>query len=200
MAHGERIAMDGARRQAQLCSNAKYRKFLLRQARHEKFHALVFSGAAEVVAAVTGECENAPPPPVMSLWQQQIITATENEQLAESLLIQQIYLEGLGQVVLQRVDDNLTVVGNPLRRLRRLILRQEEQHHEFGLDLLSHEIKRDPALVPRLEKMGSVLLGQAEELMNDLAGTFAATDTTHGNYMVELCQHLPATVPGTPGY
>jgi hypothetical protein len=48
--------------------------------------------------------------------------------------------------------------------------------------------------------MGHRLLGQAEELLNELAATFSAADTPHDNYIDELCAQLPIGVPGAPGY
>jgi len=200
MAHGEHIAMEGARLQAQISSDTETRKFLTRQARHEQFHSFVFSSAADVMASLCGAPSNVPVPHVMALWRRQIAQATQRRQLAESLLIQQVYLEGLGQVILMQVDANLALLGDPLRSLRQLILRQEAQHHAFGLRMLAREVTQNPAVIPRLERMGRRLLGQAEELLDELAETFSAADTPHDNYIDELCAQLPIGVPGTPGY
>jgi hypothetical protein len=196
MAHGERIAMDGARMQAKICRDNEVRKFLMRQARHEQFHAFVFTRAANVVASAIDAPAQVPVPPVMELWRQQIFQAIQRKQLAESLLMQQVYLEGLGSVVLQQLDSDLAVVGDPLAGLRRLILRQEAQHHEFGLRILEQEIIANPDVTPRLEMLGRSLIAQAEELLEDLADTFAAADTPHHVFMSQLHAQLPSSVPG----
>jgi hypothetical protein len=192
MAHGERIAMDGARMQAKISRDPQVKKFLIRQSRHEQFHAFVFAWAADVVASAINASVPVPVPPVMALWRQQIVEATRHEQLAESLLIQQVYLEGLGHIVLQQLDNDLAIAGNPLAGLRRLILRQEAQHHEFGLRLLEQEVAGDPALGLRLELLGYRLRAQAENLLEDLADTFIAAETSHENLLQQLHAQLPA--------
>ena len=203
MTHGERVAMEGASLQACIAPTREVRLFLRRQARHERFHALVFAGAAAKLSPDTHSSKHgaATMPPALSDWRAQIVDAVRRGRLAESLLVQQVYLEGLGHVLLRRLESQLAEGDQAnshdrLVRLRRLILRQEQQHHTFGLRLLDSELLRDPAVRPRLEKIGRSLFGQAEQLLASLADSFDALDWHPGDTVAELRAYLPAGVPG----
>jgi hypothetical protein len=135
-------------------------------------------------------------PAVLSDWRAQIVNALQRDRLAESLLVQQVFLEGLGHIVLRQLDARLLGSDDRLSRLGRMIQRQEEQHHQFGLNQLECELRRDPSSRSRLEKIGRSLSQQAEDLLAGLSDAFDVLDPGHGDYVAELLAELPAHLPG----
>ena len=122
MAQGERVAMDGANRQAEIAPTRSARRFLRRQARHEGFHAWVFDQAR--LRLSPDSIRSSDIPKELWDWQQQIRNAVLRGDFAQAVLLQQVFLEGLGHVFLKRIDLQLAWRGNHLARLRRLILSQ----------------------------------------------------------------------------
>jgi len=198
MAQGERIAMEGAGLQARIAPDRAGRHFFRQQVRQERFHAVVFAGAAALLSAGHREwpCRYSQLPPALVAWRAQIVDATARGRLAESLLVQQVFLEGFGHVLLHRFGACLTNPDERWSRLHRLILGQEAQHHRVGLQLLDRELHRVPAAYPRLERIGRSLFGQAEQLLANLAQAFEALDWQNSDAVAELRAGLPAGVPG----
>ena len=119
MAHGERVAMEGASLQARIAPNREARRFLRRQAWQERFHTAIFAHAAAALpadASSPGHGKSAMPA-VLTDWRAQIVNALQRDRLAESLLVQQVFLEGLGHVVLRQLDARL--MGADDRRVLR---------------------------------------------------------------------------------
>lgn len=129
---GERIAMHGARGQAEIAPTPGARRFLRRQARQEAFHTVLFEGAATLLAgAADPEADLSMPQPLLRI-QRRLSEAIERHAFLEAVTIQHIALEGLGHSVLEWLDGELAAAGDPFRRLRRLVLAQEDAHYRFG--------------------------------------------------------------------
>jgi GNAT superfamily N-acetyltransferase len=56
--------------------------------------------------------------------------------LLETVLAEQVILEGLGEAILTRIEEGLVKRAAPFGRLRRILLHQEEAHHGFGRRML----------------------------------------------------------------
>jgi hypothetical protein len=201
MAWGERVAMEGATLQASIVTDSAARVFLRRQARHERFHALIFETAVAVLEhdpklAATCHVSSGEIPVVLHNWRGRIRRAIAQNRLAESLLVQQVFLEGLGHIILREIDAACFTGGRQIIRMRETILRQEAQHHEFGLRLLQSELERSPAMVLQLEEMGQELFAEAETLLSELSDSFAVLDAPGRNFVAELRAELPLYVSG----
>lgn len=142
MAYGEQIALDGARAQARACTNPDARRTLRRQARHERFHLLVFNAAAATLRHLAGPHPATTIPAALQRWHRTIMRTADNGRLAESLLVQQVFLEGLGHVLLRGIDQACEPSGPRLTRLRQTIIRQEAEHHTQGIALLTQELQQ----------------------------------------------------------
>ncbi len=199
MTYGEEIARRGAYLQAKMATAPTARKFLLQQARHEKFHALVFGRAAEMVKP-DGHQDLAPIPPVLKAWSKQIETSIARGDLAESLLIQQIFLEGLAHIVMYKADAELAghgyVDSQQFLKLQRYILQQEAEHHAFGVQQLRRVLTNDAVTQRRLRQVSASLLNQTGELIDSLSETCGALDVTDLDYAKAMQSKFFNDVPG----
>lgn len=127
---GERLASDCAWRQAELTEDRRHRRFFRAQSRQESFHSLVFGGAISWVSASGSRTVGASRP--LAAYASRLEDALARGDLAESLLGQQVILEGLGEVILAALFRGAERRGSGFRRLRRTILNQEQAHHRFG--------------------------------------------------------------------
>jgi hypothetical protein len=198
MAHGERIAMAGAGMQARMAPTREARRFLRRQAWQERFHVAVFANAAAALSADAHSLHHDAfeTPPVLVDWREQINRALSRNRLIDSLLVQQVFLEGLGHVILRQLDRHEHESNECLARLGHMIQRQEEEHHQFGLRLLESELHLDPSARPRLVKLGRSLFQQAQDLLAGLSGEFEVLDPEYGDYVAQLESGFPTDVPG----
>ena len=201
MAWGERVAMEGATMQAAIAPDAASRIFLRRQARHEQFHAMIFETAVAVLerdpkVSATSRISSGEIPVVLEKWRGRIRRAIAENRFAESLLIQQVFLEGLGHIILREIDAACFTSGRQIIRIRATLLRQEAQHHKFGLQLLQTEFEQSPAMVLKLEEVGLELFAEAEMLLSELTDSFAVLDAPGRNFVAELRAELPICVSG----
>src|SRR5436309_8456718 len=106
---GERLAHDCARAQAGLASDEKIRCFLLGQARQEAVHAVVFRG----VIAWLAPRHLGPSPllPPLERYRALLEQAIRDRNFVETLLAEQIILEGLGEAILGRIESGLAKRG-----------------------------------------------------------------------------------------
>jgi hypothetical protein len=132
--HGERMAKECAEAQAVLAPDSGSRSFLLNQARQEAAHALVFHGAIAWLAPK--HLGDAPFLPALEEYRKVLNDALARNDLLETLLAEQVILEGLGEAILTRIEEGLVKRAAPFGRLRRILLQQEEAHHGFGRRML----------------------------------------------------------------
>ncbi len=132
--HGERLANECAKAQAALAMDSGSRRFLLNQARQEAAHALVFQGAIAWLAP--RHLGDAPFLPAIEEYRRILNAALARQDLLDTLLAEQVILEGLGEVILTRIEEGLIKRAAPFGRLRRILLQQEEAHHGFGRRML----------------------------------------------------------------
>ena len=97
---GEYLASDCARAQSKLAPDPLMRRFLLSQARQETYHAIVFQGnIAWLAPRHLGACPLLPP----SSGVARLLKRPSPGDFAETLMAEQIILEGLGEAILKRI-------------------------------------------------------------------------------------------------
>jgi hypothetical protein len=187
--HGERLAHDCARAQASLAPDAGARRFLAGQARQEALHAAVFHGAVAWLAPRRlGACPVLPP---LERYRALIEEAIRERRFAETLLAQQIILEGLGEAILKRLEAGLVKRKAGFGRLRRTLLHQEEAHHAFGLRALEKAIQAGQTSPEALRDRAQEYLSAADAMVMALGDLFASIDEDTGAYIKDAKAALP---------
>lgn len=186
---GECLARDCAARQAVLAQSDGLRRFLLGQARQESCHAWVFKGAiAWLSTRRLGRCPLLPP---LDQYRSQLQDALDAGRFAESLLAEQIILEGLGKAILKRVETGLTKRGAPFASLRRILIQQEEAHHEFGHRILERLLAQDSGLFEVLRARAQNYLALMEAMVTTLKALFELLDEDPEAYATDAKRSLP---------
>ncbi len=196
LALGEQLSRDCARKQAKLATDPGMRRFLLMQARQEAFHKRLFDGAI-LYLAPRGIHR---PPSLMPLerYHSLIERALHQRKLTETLLAQQVLLEGLGEVLLHRIDQGMTDRRMGLERLRRLVLAQEHAHHTFGQRRIERHISAEDDARESLRRHTEVYLLLIEQMFSDLLEFFEFFDEDPQTYLSDLRRSLPQWL-GTGG-
>lgn len=188
--HGERLAHDCARAQAALAPEAGARRFLAGQARQEALHAAVFQGAVLWLAPRhLGACPVLPP---LERYRALIEEAIGERRFAETLLAEQIILEGLGEAILKRLEAGLVKRKAGFGRLRRILLHQEETHHAFGNRTLERAMEADQAAPEALRERAQEYLAVADEMVMVLGDLFASIDEDADAYIKDARSSLPS--------
>ena len=101
MVLGEQLAHDCAKAQVSLASERGMQTFLAGQSRQEGYHALAFQGA---IRCLTPQSHH--PSPMsehMKTYRDLLEAAIARRDFAETLLAEQIILEGLGEAILKKL-------------------------------------------------------------------------------------------------
>jgi hypothetical protein len=187
--HGERLAHDCARAQADLAPEASVRRFLLGQARQEFYHAVVFKGAIGWLAPRhLGTC---PQLPAIERYRALIEKAIRRQDFLETLMAEQIILEGLGEAILARIDEGLVLRKAPFARLRRILLHQEEAHHQFGRRMLARAMAAGTTSAEILRPLAEEYLALADEMILTLADLFESIDEDATAWASDVQHYLP---------
>ncbi len=172
--HGERLASACATAQAALASDAGARAFLQRQARQETLHALVFQGAIAWLAPK--HLGDVPFLPALEEYRALLFDALARKDWLESVLAEQVILEGLGEAILTRIEEGLAKRAAPFGRLRRMLLHQEEAHHGFGRRVVERALADgavDAATLRRRARGYLELTGEMVLALSDLFESIA---------------------------
>lgn len=187
---GERLAFDCASQQKTFFHDKPSQKFLSNQARQEKFHCQVFKAGIGMLAP--RGVANIPGKQEMQLYRRLLTEAWTRGDQAETLLGMQIILEGLGDVAVKHIDAGFELrgVGSMFRRVRHLILGQEDAHHAFGLNRFNTCL--DEAAIPEYLRLRSQdYLELLETLMLSVSELFSFFDEESEQYLQELHADLP---------
>ncbi len=186
---GERLAHDCAQAQAPLAPDPGMRKFLLGQAQQEGYHALSFKWVIGWLAPKhMGEVPTLKP---FDQYAERLQAALRREDFTESLLAEQIILEGLGEALLKKIEAGLINRKAPFQRLRRVLLHQEEAHHAFGLRILQRAIDRKDMSVEQLRHQAQEYIALAETMLFSVVDLFDTLNEDPKEYLAEFHQHLP---------
>lgn len=192
--HGERMAHDCAKAQAALAPDPAMSRFLLTQARQESYHALVFQGAiAWLAPRRLGSCPLLPP---LERYRSMIEEAIRQDHFAETLMAEQIILEGLGEAILKRIEYGLAKRQASFGRLRRILLHQEEAHHAFGLRTLDRAFAAGLASPDELRPRGLEYLALTDAMVATLGDLFESIDEDPSAWITDAKSDLPEWLTG----
>ncbi len=188
LAHGEVMAHDCARRQAELVDDRRSQRFLKVQAQQERVHRILFDRAADLMAPKQKRVI----PPAMIEFEQQLQRALTRADLTESLVASQVVLEGLGEQILERLNRGLDKQGIGLSRQRRVLLRQEQGHFAFGQRLLLQRLQDGQARIGQVQELAGSYLLLVTAMVAEMAEVFAVLDEDASEYTDGLIAALPS--------
>lgn len=184
LAHGEALARDCARKQARLAPTAAMRRFLKAQARQESVHAHLFNGA--VAMLVPKGVALAPAIQQIQLFREDIDASLDRGELVPSLLAQQVILEGLGEIILTDMDGGIGKRHYGFKPMRRMILRQEQAHHGFGLRQLRALIEDGKVQRSSLRDQGEHWIDRCQAMFEETGELARFFDHDPSEYAQEL--------------
>lgn len=186
---GERLAHDCARAQAELAPDIGTRRFLFGQARQEALHAVVFRGAiAWLAPRHLGACPMLPP---LERYRALIEEAIRRRDVTETLLAEQVILEGVGKAILTRIEQGLVKRGAAFGRMRRTLLLQEEAHHAFGRRMLERAFAAGASSPEGLRERADEYLALAQEMIVTLTELFHSIDEDASAWAADIRMFLP---------
>ena len=186
---GERLAHDCALAQAALAPEPGMRRFLLTQARQEASHAAAFQSATSWLAPrYLGNSHLHAP---LERYRGFIDEALRRGDFLDTILAEQIILEGLGQATLKRIEEGLVKRGAGFTQLRRLLLRQEEAHHAFGQRTLERAMARGETSPEALRVRAPVYLALIDAMIGSLNELFESIDENPATYTSNARSYLP---------
>ncbi len=186
---GERIAHDCASAQAGLAGRDGQRRFFLAQARQERMHAFLFGRVADWLAP--RDPVSHPALAHLASYRRLLKSAIRRGDLLETVLAEQVVLEGVGEAVLHRIEAGLVTRRAPLTRLRRLLIEQEEAHAGFGARALARAVEQGIASKPDLGRRAEPYLALAKTTLLSLAGELAVVDEDALAWASDVRHYLP---------
>lgn len=187
---GEHLARDCAQQQTGLAPEPGMKTFLAGQSRQEGYHAVVFHGAIRWLAPKS--VHTSPITDHMQNYRELINSAIARQDFGETLVAEQIILEGLGEAILKKIEVGLVKRGAPFTRLRRMLIHQEEAHHQFGLRILSNMIERGEESFESLRHKAEIYLPLAKTMLFSAEEAFTSIHEDPQEYWDEFCQRVPS--------
>jgi len=178
----ERIAQSCSARQAKLCDDRQMKRFLIRQSRQEKFHAMTFHSGILFLAP---KGVNTPAKKHTELYGALLDDAISNKDLLSSVIGLQVVLEGMGEIALSRLDFGMKTRDVGLHKLRRAILAQEDAHHDFGLDYLKKSGSAITSIQPE------TYLSVINDMLISMQNLFEFFDEDSDQYIADFRKNLP---------
>ena len=187
--YGEHLARDCARAQAALAPEQGMQRFLLSQARQEAAHAWVFQGAIAWLAPK--HLGDSPCLPALEQYRTLLEDALQRRDFPETLMAEQIILEGLGEAILARIEEGLAKRSAPFGHLRRVLLHQEEAHHDFGRRMLDRAFAAGATSPEYLQGRAQEYLALTDCMVSTLGDLFESIDEDPQLYMERAKSYLP---------
>jgi hypothetical protein len=113
--------------------------------------------------------------------------------LFETVLAEQVILEGLGEAILTRIEQGLAKRDAPFGRLRRILLKQEEAYHGFGCRLLEGALSAGDLKVERLRarSRSQEYLALTDAMVLTLSDVFETIDEDAAAWAADVRTFLP---------
>lgn len=189
LAHGERMAHDCAQAQAKLIHDPLAQRFLLSQAKQEAMHAYVFQGA--IVWLAPEHLGQSPFLQPLEAYRALLNEALARKDVVETMLAEQVILEGLGEAILTRIEQGLAKRAVPFGQLRRILLHQEEAHHGFGRRQLERAIERGEADPGSLGRRAQRYLALTDAMVLTFCDLFDSIDEDATAWANDVRDFLP---------
>jgi hypothetical protein len=193
---GERMAHQCAKAQAALVPDRGAGRFLLSQARQEATHAVVFQGAVAWLAP--RHLGDAPFLPALEAYRKKLDDALARRDFLETLLAEQVILEGLGEAILTRIEEGLVKRAAPFGRLRRILLHQEKAHHEFGRRRLERAMAEGRTDPEALRRRANDYLALTEQMVLTLGELFESIAEDPAVWAQDARNFLPGWLSAGP--
>ena len=187
--HGERLANACAKAQAALVQDPGHRRFLMGQARQEAMHAMVFQGAIAWLAP--RYLGSVPILPALEDYRKLLFEALSRKDLIETVLAEQVILEGLGEAILTRIEAGLVKRAAPYGRVRRMLLYQEEAHHGFGRRMLERAMAEGHTDAATLRRRAQDYLALTEQMVLALGDLFESIAEDPADWADDVKKFLP---------
>lgn len=187
---GEQLAHQCAQQQAQLFNDPVAARFFANQAKQERFHARVFKTGIGIVrpSGIKDDLGKK----AFTDYSRELLGAVERGDKLESLIGMQIIMEGLAEVSLQHISDGFPGRGVGFKRIRHVIVGQEEAHHQFGVKQLQTYLPE--ADLNKLANTYKVYLELAEGLLYSVRDLFQYFDEDADQYYTELLGTVPSVL------
>ncbi|VAW50874.1 hypothetical protein MNBD_GAMMA06-1787 [hydrothermal vent metagenome] len=182
----EKIAHSCAAKQSKLCDDKTMKHFFIKQARQEKFHALTFQSA---ILWLAPKGVNSPAKKQIQQYESILNDAIDNHDLLNSIIGLQVILEGMGNVALSHFNAGFKQRGNGYKKIRNVILAQEDSHYDFGLNHL--KTCTSPA---QHSNHSSNYLSLINDTLLSMQGLFEYFDEDADEYISEFNAILPAWI------
>ena len=195
MADGECIARDCAIRQARAADDSRSRRFFGAQAVHERFHALLFRQAAKRLAPRLRS--HADHTLALRRYARHLDDATSAGRWTEVMIGQQLVLENLGELVLAKLDREMTTRRAGFEGVRSVVLRQERAHHHFGTQWLETRLLDGRLAVAEVRDVAERYIDLADRVLMDIAGLLEGVEADAGVYRREVRERMPAWATGS---
>lgn len=193
---GEHIAHECAHAQSELTLNRGIHRFLKEQARQEAFHAKTFHTAIRWIAP-----RHLGPSPFTQPFKQYthlIKSSLRRGDFYETILAEQVILEGLGEVTLNKLEKGLLKRQAPFQRLRRIFLQQEEAHHGFGNRILERALAQHDISEEYLQERADDYLTLAEAMITTGQELLVEITEDPNWYLTEFHASLPHWIHFSP--
>lgn len=178
----EQMAQRCSARQAKLIDDKQMKRFLIRQSRQEKFHAMTFQSGILFLAP---KGVNTPAKKHTELYGALLDEANTKHDLLSSVIGLQVVLEGMGEIALSRLEFGMKQREVGLQKLRRAILAQEDAHHEFGLDYLRQSRSSIISIQPE------TYLAVIDDMLISMQNLFEFFDEDCDQYIADFRNNLP---------
>ena len=159
----------------------------MRQARQELHHARVFN---RVVLVITPRGAT-PVPDSLRQYRARLKSAYRKGRLVETLVGQQIVLEEFGALILQRLDTKFDQRRLGFKRIRKILLHQEQGHIAFGARAVRGLIEMGEARLEEVEELVSEYMDLIDQTIDGLQPMFEVIGADAQLYKNELRRGLP---------
>ena len=184
---GEKTAHRCAKKQARLCADTQLQHFLKNQARQERFHALTFQSAVLWLAPKGVSC---PASGHMLQYESLLSDAIENHDLPASIFGLQVILEGMGDIILERLNHGINQRGIGYQKIRKAIIAQEDTHHKTGLSYLENNFE-DTTMSLQYRHLINDYLFLIDEIFFSLRGLLDYFESDISEYINSFNQNIP---------
>ena len=186
---GEYLASDCARAQARARAGPGHAPVSPKPGPARVLSSIVFqANIAWLAPRHLGTCPLLPP---MERYRALIEDAIRRGDFAETLMAEQIILEGLGEAILVRIEEGLAKRNAPFEGLRRMLLQQEEAHHGFGCRTLERMFAAGVTSPEVLWDRGQDYLALTHAMVATLADLFTSIEEDATAWAADVGRYVP---------